>query len=119
MTNLRGPGEEDAFGGSTLTDSNYSVPPEHHEQNSVLEVSSDVAQAPDNTGTVTTSTARPGGFQIGYGALYATGSGARQTERSITPTQNRPIFGRDTVVIWANAAATGDVTFELITEQDW
>lgn len=114
-----GPSQVQDSNGNTLTDSNYSVPPEHHAENSVLEVSSDVAQASDNTGTVTTSTSRPGGFQIGYGALYATGSGPRQTERTITPSQNRPIFGRDTVVIWANAAATGDVTFEIISEQDW
>lgn len=102
-----------------LTDSNYSTPPEHHRYNSTLETSTDVAKAADTDGTPVASTSSPGGFQLGYGSLYTSGQGSTFAERVMTRAQKRPIFGRDTVVIWANATATGDITFELAVEQDW
>lgn len=106
--------------GDALTDSNYSTPPEQQAQSSPVEVSSDVAQAPDNTGTIVQSTDTPGGFQVTFASLYDDGTSGRETDRPPLSEEKRPIFGRDTVVLWAKSpTATGDIDFELSTEQDW
>lgn len=105
--------------GNTLTDSDYSPPETHSSQGSVVEVSTAVAQFPDSTGTVGTSASDPGGFQVGRASLFTGGGNTVQDNSRLTGGVKRPLYGRDTAVVLANAGGTGDVTVEYRVEQDW
>ncbi|WP_256394108.1 hypothetical protein [Natronoarchaeum rubrum] len=104
-------------GGSQPTD--WSAPVELNPTNSVVETSASVDQIPDATGTVSTSAADPGGYQLGFGSRYSSGTGSKTTVSSGSATRKREISSRDVCVFLANASVAGDVTVEVITEQDW
>lgn len=105
--------------GNALTDSDFSTPEEQSPMNSVLEVSSAVAQFPDSTGAVVTSATNPGGYQLGFASSHSSGSGSKTQTASGGTTRKRQLTDRDICVVLAKADVTGDVTSEIITEQDW
>ena len=51
-------------GGNLLDDTDFSVPAEMSATNSVVETTTNAAQFPDSTGTLQTSAADPGGYQV-------------------------------------------------------
>lgn len=105
--------------GDPLTDANYSTPESHNATNSVLEVTSDVAQVPDVNGTPQTSMANPGGYQIGYASWYASGSGSKTAVSSGSATRKRALPPGDVGVVLVNADESAEVVGESISEQDW
>jgi len=105
--------------GNALTDSNYGVLPEFNPQNNVLETSTDVAQAADDTGTLQSTIDDPGGFQIGRDILAA-GSGPEATGDVPNLTNiKRPLYADDVFVVFGKSATTGDVSYQIQFEQDW
>lgn len=106
--------------GNQLTDADWASPSEQSETNSVVQATTAVGQFPDSSGSLVTSTTDPGGFQLGFASLYASGSGSKTTVRGGSgQTRKRQVSDRDVCVFLANAGATGDVTCEYITEQDF
>lgn len=105
--------------GNQLTDSDFSTPPLFSPTNNVLEVSDNVDQVVNGSGTLQSSMQDPGGFQVGFDALN-TGGGNTVTDNTPGPVASkRPVYPQDIVVLLANAGGTGDVTFQFRTEQDW
>jgi hypothetical protein len=105
--------------GNQLTDSNFEVLPEFNPQNNVLQTSTDVEQAVDDTGTLQTTIDSPGGFQIGRDILAA-GSGPEATGDVPNLTNiKRPLYADDLFVIFGKTASTGDVSYQIQFEQDW
>lgn len=109
-------------GPTTLADSDFAVPAEHHEQNSVIEETdtSTVTQAADASGTTVTSTTEPGGYQIGYASLHASGQGSTTNKTADTQRKKRGLYGGDYAVMWVRAENSGvDAQVNITTEQDW
>jgi len=109
--------------GDPLTDADYSAPTELSAINSVLQTASAVEQVPDDTGTAQTSMANPGGYQVAYGSLTASGgtTGPPGSGRvsSRARTQKRAIPNGDVAVIMARSDSTGDINGDIQFEQDW
>ena len=109
----------------TKTDAgSWQTPIEHSDRNSVIEIAGtrttpDVTTFPDNTGTVGTSADNPGGYQLGYGSWYTSGTGSKSSVSSGATTRKREVTGGDVCVFLANASTTGDMTVEVISEQDF
>lgn len=98
----------------------FITPPEHNHDNSVVEVTTNVSEFVDSTGTTTTATADPGGYQIGYASRYTAGTGtANRRESSASRVRKRNIYNGDYAVILANTGSAMSITFEVETEQDW
>jgi hypothetical protein len=108
-------------GGTTLDDADFSTPAELSSLNSVLETSTAVEQVPDSSGTQQTSMPDPGGYQVAYGSLTATGSGGTGSTRvsSRARTQKRAVPNGDVAVIMARSDSTGDIDGDIQFEQDW
>lgn len=102
-----------------LDDSDYFTPDVFNEINSAIEISDAVAEAPDGSGTPTTSTSDPGGWQLGWAVERTTGSGSKTKTKSTSVNSKRPLYGRDVAVVWGNADNTESVQYDLRTEQDW
>lgn len=108
--------------GNGLGDGDFSTPELHSSQNSVIQESTNVAQAANSSGTVSSTASDPGGFQIGYASLYSSGNGAKTVQSANPSDQKRPLYGRDIAVFWArikSGGGTGDITFEWGVQQDW
>lgn len=104
--------------------SSWQTPVEHSAMNSVVEIAGSrsspaVTTFPDSAGGVVSSAANPGGYQLGYSSWYATGTGTKTNVFSGGKTRKRGIESGDIAVFLANASTTGDITVEVITEQDW
>jgi len=108
-------------GGAALTDGDFSTPPELSAQNSVIQTSTAVEQVPDSTGTAQTSMTDPGGYQVAYGSLTASGSGGAGSTRvsSRARTQKRAVPNGDIAVIMARSDSTGTIDGDVQFEQDW
>lgn len=105
--------------GDPLTDGDYSTPPEFMRANNVIETSAAVEQAPDETGTPQTSTTTPGGWQLNRAELFV-GSGNQPTgTTNVSDGVKRPMYGLDTLVLFARSANTGTVEYQIQTNQDW
>jgi len=106
--------------GNLLDDTDFSTPPEHNDTNSALETTDAVEQVADATGTLQTSMANPGGYQIGYSSWYTTGTGTNTQRSSGGRTRKRQLPDGDIAVVMAYASSTTPtVVGEIITEQDW
>lgn len=105
------PGNTDASG--------FSAPEEMSASNSVIQSTSSVTTFPDSTGTAVSSASNPGGYQLGFGSWYSSGSGSRTTIASGSTTRKRALSDRDICVFLGNASTTGDYSVEVVTEQDW
>lgn len=105
--------------GNQLQDSDFSSPNSQSTQTSVLEVATNVEQVVDSDGNLQTGMANPGGYQVQSAALY-TGTGQTKTT-AVGPGAivKRTVTDRDYVVVLAKSGATGDVFWDLQTEQDW
>jgi hypothetical protein len=102
------------------TDPGPAAPIEHNSTNSVIQYTKDITTFPDSTGSTVSTATNPGGYQIAHGTYYTSGTGSKTREFTTDGrTSKRQISDRDVMVILANAAATGDVTLEYGTEQDW
>lgn len=98
--------------------SGFSAPPSHSSTGSVIEQTTSVSTFPDATGSVVSNTDDPGGYQIGYGSLQASGSSGK----AVTSTgreKKQTLPGGDVIVIAAESSSTGTWTIEHVTEQDW
>jgi len=106
-------------GGNLLVDGDFSVVNEISTTNSIFEVTENAAQFADSTGTLQTSAADPGGYQVGYAALYE-GQGAQKPE-STPRIIKRAVNNGDYIVILGrtDGATPGDAQIEIVTEQDW
>lgn len=105
--------------GNQLTDSNFSYPNEFNPNNSVLQVTTDVAQFPDDSGTPVTSTTNPGGYQLGLSTRYTSGSGGKIQESGSNIDNKRVLSSGDYGVLAVRATDTGDFDYEMTVEQDW
>jgi hypothetical protein len=107
--------------GDALTDADFSSPEELNPTNSVIETSTAVEQVPDQTGTAQTSMPDPGGYQVAFGVLTASGSGGAGSTRSSSTSreQKRIIPNGDVAVVMARSPSTGTITADLQFEQDW
>jgi hypothetical protein len=110
---------ENALDGTGSQPTDWATPPEHSVANSVIETTSSIDQFPDDTGTVGTSAADPGGYQLGFGSRYSSGLGSKTSISSGPQTQKRQVSARDVCVFLAYSDTTGDITVEVITEQEW
>lgn len=104
--------------------SGWQTPIEHSPVNSVVEIAGtrttpDVSTFPDQTGSVVASADNPGGYQIGYGSWYSSGTGSKTNVSSGAKTRKREISSRDVCVFVGNASVTGSITCEIVTEQDF
>lgn len=106
-------------GGATLDDADYSTPAVLNAQNNIIEISSAVEQAADGTGSPTTSTADPGGYQVGWASQRQSGQGSQSKVTNRSLEAKRSLYGRDTAVVWGYADNAAEVTYEVRTEQDW
>lgn len=106
-------------GGAALQDGDFSTPEEVSATNSVIETTTAVDQFPDSSGAVGTSTADPGGYQLGYASSHASGTGSKTSIQSGSSTPKRSVLRDDICVFLAKADTTGDVTLEYVVEEDW
>jgi hypothetical protein len=108
-------------GGNELVDGDFSTPNELSATNSVIETSGAVEQVVDSTGTTQTSMANPGGYQVAYGSLTASGSGGAGSTgvSSRARTQKRAVPNGDIAVIMARSDSTGTINGDVQFEQDW
>lgn len=105
--------------GNELTDSDFSNPNELNDLNNVVEASTNVDQFPDNSGTLVTSATNPGGYQLGLGTRYTSGSGGKITSTGAGIDSKRVLSDADYAVLLARATATGDFDYETTIEQDF
>lgn len=90
----------------------------------LIQITRNVSQAPNENGTVVTSTSRPGGFQVGWGSLYSSGNKGSSSSSS-QQDKKRPIYGSDVVVFWAkmedegNPGVPATATIEYIIEETY
>jgi len=105
--------------GNELQDSNFTTPPERQSSSTVVETNDNVDQITNDSGTITTSTDDPGGFQIASGALFA-GTG-QDSSQSTTPRGKikRPLWATEIGVILVKSGATGDIQYDIAFEEDW
>lgn len=102
----------------------WSPPAPLSSTNNAIQVTSNISQAPNGTGTPVTATDEIGGFQVGWGSLYSTGNKGDAGSSSSQAVQ-RPVFGSDVVVMWAkgqdegNSSFPADVSVEYVTEQTY
>lgn len=106
-------------GGNLLDDTDFSYPPILSRSNSMLEVTENADQIPDSNGDLQTSTTDPGGYQVGYAALYE-GQGS-ETPASNPRTVKRSINNGDYIVILGKTTGDtpGDAQIEIVTDQSW
>jgi hypothetical protein len=105
--------------GEQLTDSDFATPNEFSPVNSAVEVTTNVDQFPDNSGTPTTSTTNPGGYQLGLATRYTSGSGGKITSTGAGIDAKRVLADGDYAVLVVRATATGDLDYETTIEQDF
>jgi hypothetical protein len=106
-------------GGNELTSSDYSTPEILSDTNQAMQISTAVEQFPDSTGSTVTSTGTPGGWQVGYDALFTAQGNNTADQAAGNIASKRPVYSRDTIVFLANAGGTGEVSVNYRTEQDW
>lgn len=105
---------------STQTDATgFASPPQHSPLNSVIEVTDNVSTFPNANGTLVTSAANPGGYQVGFFSTDAIGQGtssARSTESFSNP---RPLYEDDVAIMLykADLSQTREVNVVYGTRQ--
>lgn len=97
----------------------WAAPAELSATNSVIQTASTVSTFPDSTGTVVSSASDPGGYQLGYGSWYSTGTGSKTAVASGSPTRKRALSDRDVCIFLGNSSAAADVTVEVVTAQEF
>lgn len=105
--------------GNELDATDFSVPPEASEQNSVLEETTAVEQFPDSTGTPQTSMVDPGGWQLARSELLNESGNQLASTVALDVEAKRPIYTRDYAVVLLKSGSTGTVKYQIQTEQDW
>lgn len=113
--------------GDELTDSDFATtarpsgrPLSHNALNSVLQVSDTetVAQIPDDSGTPSTTAINPGGYQLAWDSVRASGQGSKTQQRSGDLEEKHGILDGDLAVPVIKADSTDDVRFSYPVEMD-
>jgi len=101
--------------------SGFSVPSAQSAENSVFETTTNVSQFPDSTGSVVTSAANPGGYQIAFSATEDAGSGGNRTQRTTSIRQKRELTQDNVGVLLVKRDSAASTTAKAIiqNEQDW
>lgn len=105
--------------GNELVDADFAYPNGMSEQNNVVEKTTAVEQFPDNTGTPQTSMAVPGGWQLARSELLSASGRSLAGDAAVPVDAKRPLYSRDIGVVLGKSATTGDVSYQIQTEQDW
>lgn len=105
--------------GNTLTDADFSYPPESSSTNNVIQESTAVEQAPDNTGTPQSSMTNPGGWQLARSELLSDSGRTLASSAALGVEAKRPIYEQDFAVVLGKSPTAGDVSYQIQTEQDW
>lgn len=108
----------------SLTDATgFSEPELQHSPNTAIQDTTDVSTVPNTDGVETapsTTDFEFGGYTLTTASLYPQGNnfsqGASQANQT---TVKRQILASDVIVVLARSPTTGDVTFDLVNEQDW
>jgi len=89
-------------------------------QNSAVETREDVDQFADDTGTLVSNTATPGGYKVARSVRTAAGGG-NNTRTATSPDIDlkRSVFNGDVAVILGLSGTTGDVGYEFSVSEDW
>jgi len=105
--------------GAVLTDADFAAPASHSAANSAVEVSTDVEQFPDATGSVTDIATNPGGYQVGYDQTREAGPGTSAGTRSGTIRAKHGILDGDVCVVVAMPTELTDIYTHYVVGQDW
>lgn len=105
--------------GNPLSDGDFSPPNELSGVNSVLETTTNVEQFPDSTGSVVTSAADPGGYQLGLATRYTSGAGGKITSSGTGINAKRVLADGDYAVLAVKTSSAGDFDYENTIEQDF
>ena len=108
-------------GGNALEDSDYSTDELMTEVNTAVEVTTNVDQAPDSSGTSQASIATGplGGYTVGYASFNQQGGGQNTVRTQNALQVKRIIPDGDVAVFWGRAENSSEVKFQYVTEQDW
>ncbi|MGK7370387.1 MAG: hypothetical protein ACNS64_09245, partial [Candidatus Halalkalibacterium sp. M3_1C_030] len=88
--------------------STWTTPTQLSPANSVIQEADTVTTFPDSGGTEVNQAQNPGGYQLGFGSWYASGTGSKTNVSSGSKTRKRQISNGDIVVFVGYASATGD-----------
>lgn len=106
------PSETDATG--------FATPAQHSEGNSVIQSTTNVTTFPDSTGSIVTSAANPGGYQVGFASTEGSQAvgGSRIAD---SQDRKRPIHNGDVAIalVKRDSAQSTTATVTVTTEQDW
>ena len=105
--------------GNQLTDSDFSTPESHSAANSAVEVTTDVEQFPDASGSVTDVASNPGGYQIAYDQTRESGVGSAAGIRSGEIRAKHGILDGDICVVAAKPQDLTDIYAHWVVGQDW
>lgn len=106
---------------SSKTDATgFEYPDEVHEPNSAVQVTENVSQIPNESGSQVSPDAatEPGGFAVAHSVL-TTDDGAQGSGFVSNVRRKRPLYDGDHVVFLARSSATGNVSFRFSTLQQW
>lgn len=108
-------------GGNVLVDSDFSTPELMTKINTSIEVTKNVAQAPDKNGTPQSSILQGplGGYTVGYSSFLQEGSGQNKVRNQNSLQVKRLVPDGDITVFWARAENAETAKFQYVTEQDW
>jgi hypothetical protein len=107
-------GETDATG--------FATPPQHSEQNSVIQQTTNVTSFPNSTGTIVSAAANPNGYQIGFAPFEASGTGTNARSQTSANVENkRPLYEDDVAIFLykADTATARSVNATYFFEQDF
>jgi hypothetical protein len=99
--------------------SSFETPVEHSDQNSALQVTTNVSTFPDVDGNEVTNSTNMGGYQLGYASTYTQDTGTNERRASSGRVRKRNIYNGDVAVVLAKAGDPTEITFENNTEQEW
>lgn len=104
---------------SSKTDATgFDFPAETNGLSSSIQSTTNVTTLPDETGTVVTSTATPGGYQINFATSEQTGTGQNTSSVSTVRERRRRLHDTDVALLLAKADTTGAIEVKVNTEQE-
>lgn len=101
--------------------SGWSKPPEHSENNSIVEFTTDVSTFPNESGNVVSQASNPGGYQLGFSSSDLAGRNRKTRVTDPGTQEKRPIYEDDVVVlVYKGDSATSDtINFTYSITQEW
>lgn len=114
-------------GHTSLVDSDFTTPVEHNKLNSALGIVSDnTATGPDEDdagtdidgATLVGTATNPGGYQIGFSEVTASGQGSSLNQRDTTLDASRNLPTSDYGLVWIDANEAGDYRLAMRIAQN-